>query len=100
MTGVDPAGGWLDVARAKPGAERVRWLHGDVRDLVGHPSRSLLTVESYLSEQVPAVELSSPVDYFTAVHASLGKPAAVAQRGRDAGAALGARPGSGALRDC
>lgn len=26
--GVDPAGASLDVARAKPGAERVRWIHG------------------------------------------------------------------------
>lgn len=31
--GVDPAAGSLDVARAKPGAERVRWLHGDATDL-------------------------------------------------------------------
>lgn len=29
VTGVDPAGGSLGVARAKPGAERVHWIHGD-----------------------------------------------------------------------
>ena len=29
VTGVDPAGASLDVARAKPGAERVIWIHGD-----------------------------------------------------------------------
>jgi ubiquinone/menaquinone biosynthesis C-methylase UbiE len=29
VTGVDPAGASLDVARAKPGAERVRWIQGD-----------------------------------------------------------------------
>jgi SAM-dependent methyltransferase len=29
VIGVDPAGASLDVARAKPGAERVRWIHGD-----------------------------------------------------------------------
>jgi SAM-dependent methyltransferase len=29
VTGVDPAEGSLDVARAKPGSERVTWLHGD-----------------------------------------------------------------------
>ncbi|MFJ6216842.1 class I SAM-dependent methyltransferase [Streptomyces sp. NPDC092296] len=28
VTGVDPAGGSLEVARAKPGAERVRWIRG------------------------------------------------------------------------
>jgi 2-polyprenyl-3-methyl-5-hydroxy-6-metoxy-1,4-benzoquinol methylase len=27
VTGVDPAQASLDVARAKPGAERVRWMH-------------------------------------------------------------------------
>ncbi|MEV7286241.1 class I SAM-dependent methyltransferase [Streptomyces sp. NPDC093252] len=29
VTGVDPALASLEVARAKPGAERVRWIHGD-----------------------------------------------------------------------
>ncbi|MEV6791715.1 class I SAM-dependent methyltransferase [Streptomyces sp. NPDC051320] len=29
VTAVDPAGASLDVARAKPGGERVRWVHGD-----------------------------------------------------------------------
>ncbi|MFC5832674.1 class I SAM-dependent methyltransferase [Nonomuraea insulae] len=29
VTGVDPAAASLDVARGKPGAERVTWIHGD-----------------------------------------------------------------------
>lgn len=33
VTGVDPAGASLDVARTKPGADRVRWLHGQATDL-------------------------------------------------------------------
>ena len=33
VVGVDPAAASLDVARAKPGAERVRWIHGDVTGL-------------------------------------------------------------------
>ncbi|WP_369217366.1 class I SAM-dependent methyltransferase [Streptomyces flavofungini] len=33
VVGVDPARASLDVARAKPGAERVRWLHGDATGL-------------------------------------------------------------------
>lgn len=33
VTGVDPASASLDVARAKPGAEQVRWLHGDAARL-------------------------------------------------------------------
>ncbi|QNP68407.1 class I SAM-dependent methyltransferase [Streptomyces roseirectus] len=33
VTGVDPARASVDVARAKPGAERVRWLDGDATTL-------------------------------------------------------------------
>jgi SAM-dependent methyltransferase len=33
VTGIDPASGSLDVARAKPGSERVRWILGDVKAL-------------------------------------------------------------------
>ena len=33
VTGVDPAKASLDVARAKPGADRVRWIHGDATAL-------------------------------------------------------------------
>lgn len=60
-----------------------------VRDLVGHTSRALLTVEAYLARPADAVELTSPGDYLRTALASIGDPEAVAQRGRDAGAALG-----------
>ncbi len=33
VVGVDPAAASLDVARAKAGAERVRWIHGDATAL-------------------------------------------------------------------
>ena len=33
VTGVDPALASLEVARAKPGGDRVRWLHGDATSL-------------------------------------------------------------------
>ncbi|MFF9623596.1 class I SAM-dependent methyltransferase [Streptomyces griseosporeus] len=33
VVGVEPAAASLDVARAKPGAERVRWIHGDATAL-------------------------------------------------------------------
>jgi SAM-dependent methyltransferase len=33
VTGVDPARGSLDVARAKPNARRARWIHGDATAL-------------------------------------------------------------------
>lgn len=60
-----------------------------MRDLVGHTSRALLTVETYLGKPVAAVEVTSPVDYFRLSLASVGDPVAVAQRGRDAGTVLG-----------
>jgi SAM-dependent methyltransferase len=34
VVGVDPAAASLDIARAKPGAQRVRWLHGDATSLL------------------------------------------------------------------
>jgi uncharacterized protein (TIGR03083 family) len=62
-----------------------------VRDLVGHTSRSLLTVEEYLARPAASVEIASAAAYYRAIrHATAGP--AVAQRGRDAGAALGADP--------
>lgn len=56
VTGVDPAGAMLDLARVKPGAERVRWIKGDARSLrlgqgfdlivmTGHAFQTLLTRE-------------------------------------------------------
>lgn len=63
----------------------------DVRSLVGHTSRSMLTVESYLARPAATVELTSPAQYFRAVGPISGGDA-VARRGRDAGAALGADP--------
>lgn len=33
VVGVEPAGASLDVARSKPGADRVRWIHGDATTL-------------------------------------------------------------------
>jgi uncharacterized protein (TIGR03083 family) len=63
----------------------------DVRALVGHTSRSLLTVETYLARPATTVEVGSAVDYFRTTSAAAAG-AAVAQRGRDAGAALGGDP--------
>lgn len=63
-----------------------------IRDLVGHTSRALSTVESYLDKPAAGATVNSAVEYFRLVSASSGDPAAVAQRGRDAGAALGDDP--------
>lgn len=77
-----------------------RWAgHGlgewTVLDLVGHTLRALLTVETYLDAGADRVEVTSPADYFVRVLAR-SDPAAVAQRGREAGAALGGDPAAAA----
>ena len=68
-----------------------------IRDLVGHTSRAMRVVEVYLAQGAELVEVHSPVEYFLRVRAS-GRAAQVAQRGREAGAALGSDP-PGAVRE-
>jgi hypothetical protein len=63
----------------------------DVRALVGHTSRSLLTVESYLARPADAVEVPSAAEYIRAIRSIAGGPEVTA-RGREAGAVLGADP--------
>ncbi len=65
----------------------------DVRALVGHTSRSFLTVETYLDRPAATVEVASAADYFRAARAIAAGPA-VAARGREAGTALGPDPAS------
>ncbi|MET0837600.1 MAG: maleylpyruvate isomerase N-terminal domain-containing protein [Marmoricola sp.] len=63
----------------------------DVRALVGHTSRSFLTVEAYLGQPAATVEIESTADYYRATREAAAGPG-VAQRGRDAGDALGPDP--------
>lgn len=65
----------------------------DLRALVGHTSRALLTVETYLDRPAEHEDLTSAAAYLAAGR-SLAADAGggVAQRGRDAGAALGPAP--------
>lgn len=63
----------------------------DVRALVGHTSRSFLTVESYLERPAPEVDVPSTADYYRATRGLAAGPG-VAGRGREAGAALGDDP--------
>ena len=63
----------------------------DVRALVGHTSRSFLTVETYLGRPASGVDVSSTAEYFRTSRAAAAGPA-VAARGRDAGTALGPDP--------
>src|SRR5215207_4944497 len=62
----------------------------DLRSLVGHTSRSLITVEIYLSQPANREDVVSVAAYYAAI--STIDPAAVAGRGREAGRALGDHP--------
>jgi hypothetical protein len=70
-----------------------------VRDLVGHTSRALFTIENYLdlaAEEDAAgvaapIEVTSPAAYYDRALAA-GTPEMIAQRGRETAATLGARP--------
>jgi SAM-dependent methyltransferase len=49
--GLDPAKASLDVARAKPGAERVRWIHGDATALP-HLNVDLATMTGNVAQAI------------------------------------------------
>jgi uncharacterized protein (TIGR03083 family) len=63
----------------------------DVRALVGHTSRALLTVEAYLSKPAEEVVVDSAAGYYR-MSRSMASGPEVAQRGWDAGQALGDDP--------
>jgi hypothetical protein len=63
----------------------------DVRALVGHTSRSFLTVETYLGRPAEAAQVDSAAGYYRATRAIAAGPD-VADRGREAGVALGSDP--------
>ncbi len=106
MAGMIEAWGELTVREAfgeaaRAFAELVRSLPADswdrpglgewsVRDLVGHTSRALITVETYLKQPAETEDVSTPAGYLAALGAV--DAAAVAARGREAGRALGADP--------
>lgn len=67
----------------------------DVRALVGHTSRAFVTVLTYLERPADTEDIDSPEGYYALLPSMTGEgldQAAVARRGRDAGAALGDDP--------
>ncbi len=70
-----------------------------VRDLIGHASRSFLTIETYLAApaEPDAPRLATPAEYYAAALGSVAGTSAdeVAERGRAAGRALGEDPVAG-----
>jgi hypothetical protein len=63
----------------------------DVRSLVGHASRSFVTVETYLGQPAAEVEVETALDYYRAARSIAAGPG-VAERGVAAGLALGDHP--------
>lgn len=68
VVGVDPAQASLDVARGKPGGERVRWIHGDATALP--PLRAdLVTMTANVAQQI--VDPGAWRETLRAAHAAL-----------------------------
>lgn len=64
----------------------------DLRALVGHTSRALITTLKYLDQPVDTETISSPEQYYVMAAQHATDAGAVAERGRQAGADLGAHP--------
>ena len=64
-----------------------------VRSLVGHTTRAILTVETYLGHDDPGrVGLATAEEYFSVIYGAFTEPAAVEARGVEAGLWLGEHP--------
>ncbi len=64
----------------------------DLRALVGHTARALVTVQTYLDRPAETATVGSAADYYVLATSAATDPAAVLERGRAAGAALGEDP--------
>ena len=66
----------------------------DLRALVGHTSRSLITVSTYLRAPCDHEDVVSPEDYYARIRdaSRIATPAEIVERGRQAGRALGDDP--------
>jgi 2-polyprenyl-3-methyl-5-hydroxy-6-metoxy-1,4-benzoquinol methylase len=67
VTGVDPAGASSDVARARPNAELVTWVHGDATSLLGLEAAADLRASGWSARQPGCCgkPRSSPVSMIT-----------------------------------
>ncbi|MCW2517693.1 MAG: hypothetical protein JWR46_312 [Mycobacterium sp.] len=66
----------------------------DLRALVGHASRSLITVSTYLQHPAEREDVTCPADYYVQImeYASNTGAEAITERGRQAGRELGEHP--------
>jgi len=70
----------------------------NVRDLIGHASRALSTIESYCGRTTDASSLAGPAEYFARIGSA--PPGSDARRQRDAGIARRGRQAGEGLGDC
>jgi len=96
-TYVEAAGSFADLVASLPtplaGPGLGEW---DLRALVGHTARSLVTVSEYLRKPAPSVDVETAVDYVAGLAAVTSDPG-VTRRGVEAGETLGDDP-AGAVR--
>ena len=69
VVGVDPAGASLRVARSKPGAERVHWIHGDATTLPAALQVDAATMTANVAQAI--VEPAAWEAALSGVHAAL-----------------------------
>ena len=69
VTGLDPAAAMLDLARAKPGADRVRWIHATADDVPEDVTADLITMTGNVAQVFLADEEWQSV--LAAAHRSL-----------------------------
>jgi len=96
-TYLEAAGSFVDLVVSLPrslsGPGLGEW---DLRSLVGHTARSLVTVSEYLRRPAPSVEVETAADYVAGL-AEAANDAGVTRRGVEAGERLGDDP-AGAVR--
>jgi hypothetical protein len=96
-TYLEAAGSFADLVDSLPASLSGPGLgEWDLRALVGHTSRSLVTVSEYLRKPAPSVDVGTAVDYVAGLAAVASDPG-VAERGVEAGRLLGDDP-AGAVR--
>ena len=96
-TYLEAAGSFVDLVASLPsplsGPGLGEW---DLRALVGHTARSLVTVSEYLRKPAPSVDVETATDYVAGLAAVSSDPG-IARRGVEAGELLGDDP-EGAVR--
>ena len=97
-TYLEAAGSFVDLVASLParplGPGLGEW---DLRALVGHTARSLVTVSEYLRKPAPSVDVETAVDYVAGLAAAVSSDPGVTRRGVEAGELLGDDP-AGAVR--